>query len=1624
MTRVPESQIRRSPTRRWTRALPAVWLAVAGAWASAGQEASPPEALVAELTGRKPARSRTPAEWLHDYERVVSALLPGIGDEDVTRRQQPQQMLERICLYAGRPGAGTQRGALARVLARHLGDPLPAAAKVWLLRQLQHIGRAECVDAVAALLTDPDPHVREAARRALQHNPAPLAGARLRHALQQAREPAWRVALIEALGPRGEVEAVVPLLEAASDDDPRVAAAALAALGDLAPAFVRTAATHGRLLQQLDDTLGLLESLRRNPATTQPAAAGGGDASGPALGFYPLRELATTALLRYAEALEHSPWADRALVIWQRVLQDPLAALQQRAAALRGITRLDPRDAEPRLYDLLKADPPEPLTPTAVRAAGDLPGRRGVALGLLVLPDAPPATQVMLAGLLADLGARDASEAVARLLYSKQARVRLAALEALARLGDPAQIVRLARHAARASGPEREAARKALARVRGDDADQRILDTALEQDDPRVAAELILSLGPRVARETIPALLELIGAPAPQQSTGATCPRPVDPVVRIAAWKSLARLAAAGHLQALLAALLHEDDADVRRAAEDALVRVASSSEQPIARVQPVIAAMTKADPPARAALVRVLARLGGVAALDAVRGRLADDDLAVREAALHALAGWKTHEAMRDLLTLARGQFPPGPQPDPDTRRAWRVVALRGYLRLARSFAPQVPPHRLRRLLDVLEPARGLEQMPAWLSALGTVADPAALDVALKLLGPDSKPSGEAALAIIAIADAVAPADRTRAVAALGEVLAAEGLPEPLLERAGETLDRIERHAADLARWQYAGPYACDGCNAERLFGVPFAPEPGGPDGPVRWRVLTARSHDDPWVFDFTQISREPHRCIYVRTRLESPDRRDAVLHLGSDDGVKVWLNGRLVHSHLVFRPVRAGEDTVRIMLRQGPNELLLKVVQGYGGWGFACSLTDAAGRPFDDLRLALPQDADAPGLLLRLYDIGRALHAVPELPADAKPNFVRLVATPDLAGGFGDFLPLTDQLVSELIGNLWIPRSGNYGFELRSDDGAKLWIDGQLVIDHDGLHGATPRRGRLALTAGPHRLYVRHFEAWGGEQLTLLWRTPGAENDDFRPILPAALTCPRTVSRGTQPGRKSVLSHLRAGLPGDATPVAGMHPALRPAQPEAGESYTSRIHPRIRIAQPAPKLPADALPPGDPLARVVTTAGVAGATTVWLPPPDAPTPLTAPAVLSLEGYGSMLLVARPRTGEVFRVLPQDAGGCVMRFAMLEARGFTGIGADPSTGKLGVFSDRQITAVFAPSGVTAFELRTIEARSDGLSLEFTQPLDPRVGWEPDSYHVELWPLDARDPGAPPERPGHPLTVRQASVSPDRTRVDLWIPDLSAPAVVYLRLLPPCIDASLDTPWTTEAWLTVGALPADPPVMRRQPPPQPAQNVLSEQEQVEGWELLFDGRTTRGWRGFRKQGMPEGWQVVRGALVRVAPAGDVISEQQFEDFELRFQWRISLGGNSGVFYHVSEDEPYVWRTGPEYQILDNRLHPDGRNPRTSAAACYALYAPLRDVTRPVGLWNDARIVVRGHHVEHWLNGVKVVEYEIGSPDFRQRVAGSKFASMPKFAAYRRGHIALQDHGDVVGYRNIKIRRLR
>ena len=236
------------------------------------------------------------------------------------------------------------------------------------------------------------------------------------------------------------------------------------------------------------------------------------------------------------------------------------------------------------------------------------------------------------------------------------------------------------------------------------------------------------------------------------------------------------------------------------------------------------------------------------------------------------------------------------------------------------------------------------------------------------------------------------------------------------------------------------------------------------------------------------------------------------------------------------------------------------------------------------------------------------------------------------------------------------------------------------------------------------------------------------------------------------------------------------------------------------------------------------------------------------------------------------------------------------------------------------------------------------------------------------------------------------------------------KLLAPTITASL----LAAAFLVQIASAAEPV------------NVLQRDEKAQGWRLLFDGHSLQGWHLYTKKVQPEaGWKVEDGLLKKLAKVrgGDIVTDATFTDFDLTWEWRVAAGGNNGLKYLVTEQRPSA--PGHEYQMLDDTGHPDGKmGAKRQTASFYDVLPPAANKPlKPVGEWNASRVLVQGNHVEHWLNGAKVLEYELGSEAVKAAVAASKFKNSSGFGTKIKGHIMLTDHQDECWFRNVKIREL-
>ncbi len=452
-----------------------------------------------------------------------------------------------------------------------------------------------------------------------------------------------------------------------------------------------------------------------------------------------------------------------------------------------------------------------------------------------------------------------------------------------------------------------------------------------------------------------------------------------------------------------------------------------------------------------------------------------------------------------------------------------------------------------------------------------------------------------------------------------------------------------------------------------------------------------------------------------------------------------------------------------------------------------------------------------------------------------------------------------------------------------------------------------------------------------------------------------------------------------------------------------------------------------------------------------VWLPQDEIGNSPSTPLAIDDGPYKGQMIHGEVTNGGVKRVFVEQINGkyqgCVFRFIQgleagvnrlcwgpdgaLYAGGIGSTGNWRQTDKLWYGLQR-----LKYNGQATFEMLAVRARSNGMEIEFTDPLQEGDGWAASDYLVKQWRYQPTEEYGGPKLDEEILSIQSVHVSEDRKRVFLELPGIKDKHVIYLRLNNHFVSASGNGLWSTEAWYTLNQLPENlPGFTASRPEIQP--NTLTSSEKAKGWQLLFDGQTTKGWRNYGKQSIGSSWKVENGTLLldaqrkpeggwQAEDGGDIITEEEFENYELRLEWKIAPCGNSGIIFNVaeSEEDDFVWQTGPEMQILDDACHPDARIETHRAADLYDMISTSFPTVKPAGQWNKVRLIVKEGNVEHWLNGYKVVSYKLWTDKWNDMVARSKFKDMPRFGKARKGHIALQDHGDPVWFRNIKIRRLQ
>ncbi|ELR73750.1 Putative secreted glycosyl hydrolase [Fulvivirga imtechensis AK7] len=449
-----------------------------------------------------------------------------------------------------------------------------------------------------------------------------------------------------------------------------------------------------------------------------------------------------------------------------------------------------------------------------------------------------------------------------------------------------------------------------------------------------------------------------------------------------------------------------------------------------------------------------------------------------------------------------------------------------------------------------------------------------------------------------------------------------------------------------------------------------------------------------------------------------------------------------------------------------------------------------------------------------------------------------------------------------------------------------------------------------------------------------------------------------------------------------------------------------------------------------------------------VWLPQDEIGNSPSTPSYLNVGPYQDQMIHGEVTHGGIKRVFVEKVDG---KYQGAVFRFIQGLEAGVNRITWGPDGDLYVGGIGNPgnwqhndklwyglqrlhyNGNSVFEPLAIRAKSNGIEVEFTQPIALNQGQNINDYLVKQWYYKPTEDYGGPKLDLKELRIKSLNMSDDRKQIFLELEGMKPDHVVHFRVVNPFVSSEGQSLWTTEGWYTMNAIPANDPGFVN--PTQPVvHNQLTVQEKKEGWKLLFDGQTTAGWRKFKEDKVGSAWKVANGTLYldnsrkdgwQVVGGGDIITDQEYEDYELTLEWKVEEGGNSGVIYNVVENDEYdyVWQTGPEMQILDNVKHPDGRIEKHRAGDLYDMIETKFVTVKPGGEWNRIRIVSKGGHVEHWQNGYKVVEFQMHTPEWQDMIRNSKFKDMPGFGQAKKGHIALQDHGDKVWFRNIKIREL-
>jgi type 1 glutamine amidotransferase/HEAT repeat protein len=633
------------------------------------------------------------------------------------------------------------------------------------------------------------------------------------------------------------------------------------------------------------------------------------------------------AMLVSADRFRRTGDNDRALGVYRK-LDAPGGPLPIRCAALRGRVLTDPASAVSVLTDALRSKDAQ-FRAAAARLVSELPDGGQVRAIAQLLPDLAPSVQVQLLSALSRTRDPEVQKIVMTQAASRHAEVRLVALRTLGAMGDSGAVPLLVQIASTSGGTEQKEARTSLYGLQSPGVDEALL-ASLRRADNKKKVELIRALAERRVVSSVPLLLDAAGDPS----------RPV----RGESVRALKSLAGPPQVGALVELLVRTRDDGERRELEPAVAAAAGRNPDAGRQDEAVLAAYPEVrNGEARASLINVLGKIGAPASLPLLRESIRDGDPEVRRAAIRALSDWPTAEPFDDLWRVASGGKDAGE----------RTLALRGSVRLLGLDDSRSAEETMRRYRDAMKIVPNAGERKALLSAVGGSHSVAGLKMAAGYLA-DADLRLEAEAATLNIAEAIADSSRREVIPQLRQVMASSTRKENIT-RAGDLIKKIELFDDCITAWDYAGPYQHEGA---RLLNEPFGPELSTAQ-PVPWSPLrTATDPGKPWLLDFTGLSIGDDNVVYIRTNVWSPADQNASLEMGTDYGVKAWVNGKLVHAASVVRRVAPGNDHVPVILQKGWNVLMFKLEQGDGAWRACARVRASDGGALEGIRISTKQN------------------------------------------------------------------------------------------------------------------------------------------------------------------------------------------------------------------------------------------------------------------------------------------------------------------------------------------------------------------------------------------------------------------------------------------------------------------------------------------------------------------------------------------------------------------------------------------------------------------------------------------------------------------------------------------